>query len=193
MKKTIACLLLTCSSTAMIFSSCHSTKETAAEPNSNQPIAIVPRQPSGYASEGTHMFMPRAQVYRTNGDYAHNVPIQISANGKSVISFPDPSDISASSMPYPLADGWFLDRRGVSDNTRFTRYTYAQYMTFKEPPSISELLSSVIPESRITEMYALPCTTQEALADTAAVNSIIRSGFIGCRGIIVSVQNPTLP
>lgn len=183
MKKTTASLLLACTSAAISLPACHSAKETASEPNPNEPIAVVPRQPEGYAG-GKHMFMPRAQVYRTNGDYLNNVPIQVSADGKTVISFPAPSDITASSMPLTLAGGWLLDRRGVSENTRFTRYTYAQYMALKEVPTVSELLASVIPGARITEMYALTCTTQEALADTAAVNQIIQDGFKGCREIL---------
>ncbi len=183
--KTTVSLLFACSAATLGLSACHNAKSAPEGPRGQQPVAVIPVSPEGRIDGGKHMFLPCAQVYRTNGDYSDNVPIQVSADGKNVISYPAPTDLRESTTPLPLADGWLLDRRGIGENTRFTRYTYAQYMALKEPPTIAELLKAVIPTACITELYSLPCTTQEALADTAAVNRMIRSGFKGCSPVIM--------
>lgn len=133
---------------------------------------------------GMRPFVPKAQVYRTNGNYNDNVPIQVAGDGKTLISFPAPTDIDNQTKPLPLADGFLLDRRGISANSRFTTYTYAGYAALPAPPSVENLLKAIIPQAMITELVALPMTTQEALADTAAVNRLIRTGFPGCNVII---------
>jgi len=117
--------------------------------------------------------MPKAVAYRMSGDYAANVPVNLGADG-SLVSYPAPSDVSEASMPLPLADGWWLDRRGVGRNSVFTRYTYAEYSALKTVPSPAQLLASVIPGAAVTEVLSLPMTPGEAAADTAAVNDYIR-------------------
>lgn len=42
-------------------------------------------------------------------------------------------------------------------------------------PSIAEIMSHIIPEARVTAIRVLPLTATEALADTARVNTMIRS------------------
>lgn len=116
---------------------------------------------------------PRAVAYRTDGNFADNVPVQVSPEGV-LLSYPAPSDVRGAA-PLPLADGYLLDRRGVGPNTVFTRYTYAAYGALPEAPQPEEILSSVIPGSRVTSAVELPMTMEEAVADTAAVNAYIRS------------------
>lgn len=124
----------------------------------------------------------RALAFRMSGDYAGNVPLTLAADG-SLASYPAPSDISADSAPLPLADGWWLDRSGVTEETVFSRYTLAQYAVLKEAPSPGELLASVIPGAKVTAVAPLPMYQQEALADTAAVNEWLgnRSFRLGVR------------
>lgn len=133
---------------------------------------------------GLGNFIPMAQVYKTNGDYNNYVPVQVTDDGKELLSFPDPSDINADASPIQMANGFLLDRRGVSENTRFTSYTYTQYAALKQIPSPQELFNSIIPEARIIELVVLPITAQEAYADTSAVNNIIRTGFNNCKFLI---------
>lgn len=121
--------------------------------------------------------LPPAIVYRTSGDYDDLVPITLSPDGKSVESYPAPTDVSPSwSTPLHVADGFLLDRRGISARSAFTCYTYARYCALTEAPSPRVLLDSVIPGARVTEMYALPITAAEAAADTALVNRLIMEG-----------------
>lgn len=119
-------------------------------------------------------FIPKAVAYRTNGNYAANVPVTLADSGNELASFPAPSDLTESSTPVPLADGYLLDRRGISSHTAFLRYTYDEYRALPEVPGIAQLKSAIIPDARVTEIVQLPVTVQKACADTAAVNNMIR-------------------
>lgn len=127
-------------------------------------------------SGGVQM-LPKAVIYRTNGDWRDRVPVTVNPQTGQLVSFPAPSDIAGAQMPIPLADGWLLDTRGVNLDTRFTRYTYAQYAALPQTPSTAQLIDSIIPEARITAIERLPMTLSEARADTARVNVIIAGGF----------------
>ena len=113
--------------------------------------------------------LPRAVVYRMSGDYADNVPVTLRPDG-TLLSFPAPTDISDNSRPVKLANGWWLDRRGVSNGTVFLRYTYSEYSKLPEVPSQNELKEAILPGARVVEAISLPMTLQEAIADTTAVN-----------------------
>lgn len=117
---------------------------------------------------------PRALAFRMSGDYSGNVPLTLAADG-TLASYPAPSDVLADSAPLPLADGWWLDRSGVTEQTVFSRYTLEQYAALKEPPTPQDLLASVIPGAKVTAVSPLPMYQQEALADTAAVNEWLRN------------------
>lgn len=116
---------------------------------------------------------PAAVAYRTNGDYADNVPVNISADGE-LTSYPAPGDLRNAS-PVPLADGYWLDRRGVGRNTVFTRYTYNGYSALPEAPLPDQIKQNIIAGSHVTSLIVLPMTIDEALSDTAAVNAYIRA------------------
>lgn len=116
---------------------------------------------------------PPAVAYRTDGDYADNVPVSVSPDG-ALTSYPAPSDVRGAE-PLPLADGFWLDRRGVGPNTVFTRYTYAAYAALPEAPQPDEIEDAIIPGSKVTAIVTLPMTMEQAVADTAAVNAYLRS------------------
>lgn len=107
-----------------------------------------------------------------SGDYADNVPVTLAPDG-AIISYPAPTDLTDRSTPLPLADGWWLDRRGISANSVFTRYTYSEYRALPAAPTPTELKASVIPGARVTATLQLPMTVSEATADTAAANAAI--------------------
>lgn len=118
--------------------------------------------------------MPKARIYRTSGDYADNVPVQIRPSGQ-LLSYPAPTDLTDDSTPVPLIDGWLLDRCGVSLDTRFTSYSFAVYRRLTAPPTPAQVMANLIPGARVTEVEILPMTTSEAAADTRAVIEIIRA------------------
>lgn len=130
----------------------------------------------GMSAEKGHY--PMARIYQMNGDWSDNVPVGM--RGSELVSFPSPGDLTAASRPVRLADGYWLDCRGVGGGTAFTRYTYAQYMALPTPPDPKTLIDAIIPGARVTRIVELPFTMQTARADTAAVNALIRDGLPGC-------------
>lgn len=125
--------------------------------------------------------MPAAIVYQvSDDDYVNRVPITLSADGKSVLSFPAPSDLREGQKPVSLGGGWWLDRRGLQPNSVFTTYTYEQYGAMDRPPSIAELMAHIDRSVRITRMVKLPVTAAEAAADPELARAYTENGFAGC-------------
>lgn len=117
--------------------------------------------------------LPKAQIYKMSGDYRLNVPITLGANGE-ITSFPAPSDIDPDRLPIIVADGYLLDRRGVSDNSVFTRYTYEEYSKLPQVPTLQQLKASIIPGARVTKVVVLPMNLDKALGNVKAVNEWIK-------------------
>ncbi len=159
-------LILIAIATALCTVACRSTKPIPATVGTSE-ISMKPA-----ASP-----VPRAIIYRTNGDYDQNVPITM--DGNRIVSFPAPSDLR-SATPLPLADGYLLDRRGISQNSVFITYTYPEYASLSEAPTIDALKSAIIPGARITRIVRLPMTLSTAQSDTAAINRLIREGLPDC-------------
>ena len=176
--------------TATAFSACHSRQaaaegspaasaNTASEPETpalDPSLAPAPLDaPGAIVKRPGAAYLPRAIVYKTSVDVFDKVPLVMNAGHTSLVSFPAPSDIRDSQLPLRLADGWLLDRRGaIGPNTVFTRYTYAEYAALPSTPSLSELMSSIIPGAHVTMAYRLDLTLEQARNDTAAVNTLIR-------------------
>lgn len=118
--------------------------------------------------------MPKAVVYKMNGDYSSLVPVTLDASRSKIVSYPAPTDLSEQSTPLPLGNGWYLDRRGgIGPNTAFLKYTYPQYMSLPQAPSPSALLCDIVADARVTETKVLPMTLGQALADTASLHKYI--------------------
>lgn len=122
---------------------------------------------------GSQADMPSAVLYRMNGDYSDNVPVNINTRGR-LLSYPAPSDLTEDSRPIEIQPGLWLDRRGIGPDTRFTSWTYAEYMALPETPTPGEIGRAIIPEARVTETYVLPFSAAEAAADTAAVVNYLK-------------------
>ncbi len=121
------------------------------------------------------MALPKALAYKMNGAWQDNVAVNLNASGTTIESYPAPTDLSESQRPIPLADGFWLDRRGISTHSRFTRYTWKEYESLSKAPTPQELMNAIIPEARVVEMVELPMTLETAVNDTAAVNAYLRS------------------
>lgn len=154
---------------AIAAAGCKSMKDSGdAAPDFSVQPAVVSGKPSAY--------IPKAVIYRTNGDYNQNVPITLDAARNAVVSYPGPGDVSEASTPVALGNGWLLDRRGgIGLNTAFLRYTYAEYAKLAQVPSASELMGSIIPEARVTEVKTLPITLNQALTDPSALKQAVQS------------------
>lgn len=154
----------------VIVSACSSQPKT--ESSNFMTPAEAPQ--SKTRGEVANSALPKAVIYKTNGNYNNNVPITLNASGSAIFSYPAPSDITSTSTPLQLTGGYLLDRRGLGKNTAFTTYTYSEYSRLQSAPSIAELYKAIIPEAKVTEKITLPMTLIDAEADTAAVNAYIR-------------------
>ena len=100
-------------------------------------------------------FVLSALAFKMSGDYSDNVAVRVNDSGE-LTYFPDPADISEKSRPVDLGDGWWLDRQGIGDGYRFTKYTFKEYAALKQVPSRQELLDAIIPGAVVTEVHPFP-------------------------------------
>lgn len=126
-------------------------------------------------------YIPKARIYRTNGDYDSLVPVTLDASRTKLISFPAPSDLK-SGLPVKLDEGFLLDNRGIGENTAFTRWTYAEYSAMESAPSPQEIMKNIIPDARVTEIYEMPFTVGTPDAAERS-NKLIEEGLPGCNPI----------
>lgn len=98
---------------------------------------------------------PHVIVYKTKASNRLLVPVQLSDDKKTVVSYPDPADIKAggaAALPALLHKGYFLDKRGVNKNTAFIRMSYTQYGKLKAAPSPEALYKMIADKSPVTEV-----------------------------------------
>lgn len=159
---------------ASLASACGSHKQAAVSP---APIAVWSK-PLGSAPVSA---LPKAVIYRTDGDYARYVPVTLNDDRNALVSFPAPGDVRGGN-PVALANGFWLDRRGIGPNTAFTRWTYEEYAALPATPSPAEIMANLIPDARVTEVYRLPFAP--SVPDAAArCDSVIAAGMQGAEKI----------
>ena len=135
--------------------------------------------PSPAPIGGKKLAMPRAVIYKTNGNYNDNVKVVLNSRYNTLVYYPATTDVNSDASPMVLADGWLLDRQGgLSMNTAFLKWTYSQYHSLPQTPSPKELIENLLPDAKVTQMITLDMTNTAAQNDTAYVNQLIRSGQI---------------
>ena len=100
---------------------------------------------------------PQVIIYKTKGDYSRLVPVILSKDKKSVISYPDIKDVKrGDSYTYPtsLQKGYWLDNRGISEDVAFIRLTYKEYAALPRTPLAEELYGMILSRNPIKKMYA---------------------------------------
>lgn len=127
---------------------------------------------------------PDAIIYKTKADYMHFVPVALSEDGRTILSYPHPSDLMTNgvmALPTKLKKGYLLDNRGIGPRVAFTRYTYFDYSSLPAPPSLEELLNSIIDSDPLLEMYN--CGKRSDFQSIGAVNELIKNKFKGVRKV----------
>ena len=112
--------------------------------------------PGAVAAKKSIRALPHVLVYKTKKDYRKYVAVELSADKKTVVSYPDPADVKTGGgypLPVLLHKGYLLDKRGISRNTAFIKMTYEQYAALKAPPTAEELYSMIIDKDPIKELY----------------------------------------
>lgn len=140
--------------------------------------ASIPSSPEGSVA----VTGPHAIVYRTRTDVGNAVPITLSEDGKSVVSYPHPKDLGAGddlSVPTSLGKGYLLDNRGIGPNSVFLRWTYAEYAALDKPPTVDELMAAIVHRDPFQEMcdcgvrsiYTDPAKELAAIVDAGSLPS----------------------
>jgi hypothetical protein len=99
---------------------------------------------------------PRVMIYKTNADYFRHVPVTLSEDKKSIMSYPAPGDVFFNgdlAYPVKLEDGFLLDRRGITANSGFLNWTYYEYSRFEKTPSPDELMKMMLNPDPFTIIY----------------------------------------
>lgn len=99
---------------------------------------------------------PPTYVYKTTADFSDKVPVGLSENGQTIVSFPHPGDLlkgEVLALPTQLAKGYWLDNRGIAPNTAFIDMTYEQYSKLPTPPSVDSLMKMVIDPHPFKVLY----------------------------------------
>lgn len=117
-----------------------------------------------------------ATAFRMNGDYESHVAVNVNTEGV-LTYFPAPSDISASSAPVAVGNGWWINRQGFGPDARFLRYTFKEYAVLQATPSPSLILESVIPGARVTQFVKLPWNIYEIGDNMAECKAYLNSNY----------------
>ena len=118
---------------------------------------------------------PHVIVYKTESDYYNLVPIQLSNNKLSIVSYPSQIDLLKNGvyrLPTKLHNGYLLDNKGIGANTAFLKYTYQEYVNFDSIPQLDSLYNNIIEKKPFIEIY--DCGLEIAFKDKInQLNSII--------------------
>jgi len=139
----------------------------------------VPAGSAGAATSGTMgISSPPCIVYRTRSDYSRNVPVILSDDQSTIVSFPDIKDVffnGTLSYPTRLTNGYLLDNRGIGPMVAFLSYTYEEYSRLASTPSARELMNRILDKDPLLEMYQ--CGHRSDYSDPEQeLNVIITSG-----------------
>ena len=158
MKNYAVLLLVFCFS--FHFTSCKTNKE-------------VQKETSGAYATG-----PRVIIYKTKDNYFMHVPVGLSEDKKSLVSYPAPGDVFYNgdlAYPIKLEDGFLLDRRGITAQSGFLNWTYYEYSRFEKTPSPLELLGKMLDNDPFTIIYDCGNPSQYKELENE-LNAIIKAG-----------------
>lgn len=99
---------------------------------------------------------PNVIIYKTKGDYFMHVPVSLSDDKTALTSYPAPGDVYYNGdLAYPirLEDGYLLDRRGISPNSAFLKWTYYEYSRLKKTPLTNDLMKMILDSDPFISIY----------------------------------------
>ncbi|MEJ8804393.1 hypothetical protein [Pontibacter sp. H249] len=124
---------------------------------------------------------PPALVYKTKADYQNLVPVVLSDDKTSIVSYPHPSDIRAMGVkqakPAILNSGYLLDNKGIQKNVAFLNITYEEYAKLDTAPSLENMYDMIVDKDPLTELC--DCGNKQALSDPRSqLNHLIDEGTL---------------
>ena len=167
-----------CSAMLILNIGCKSSKQATIPPAQDYPVQELKGSTPARA-------LAQAVVYKTTRDFSDYVPVTMDARHEHIVSYPAPTDVyykGSLAKPTALADGYWLDNRGVNEHVVFLDYTYEEYSQLDEVPGLEELESRILERFPLTEMYV--CGERSKYThEVEELNSLIREGFKGCRKV----------
>lgn len=109
-------------------------------------------------------------VYKTTKDYRQLVPVILSDNNDSVISYPDPQVIKkrgSTAFPTPMRGGYLMNNTPIGEHMAFLDITYKDYAKLKEPPTPEKLYGMIKDKNPLT--YLCDCGIRQ-FYDNAKLN-----------------------
>ena len=138
--------------------------------------AVIAPAPPAHSQSAAHM--GHLIIYRTRADYSQYVSVTLTDDGSAIASYPAPTDVyyrGVLAKPNALADGYWLDNRGVNTHTVFINLTYEQYALLKDVPAAADLYRLVLDKSPLTDIYDLGPRGQYK-DEVKEINAIIIGG-----------------
>ena len=121
---------------------------------------------SGPSTGSSHATGP-VVVYKTELDYRDHVSVQLSEDGRSVIAYPGPGDVTVQ-RPVELANGYLLKRMV---GNAYLSLSIEEYASTAHTYTAEELFDLVIDKKPFLEIY--DCS-ECSRGDTASINQLIR-------------------
>jgi hypothetical protein len=100
---------------------------------------------------------PKLIIYQTKNDYSKLVPVILSDDKKTLVSYPDIKDIYYNgNLAYPtqLHNGYLLDNRGIDQNVAFIKLTYEEYAKLAKTPTPDQLMEMIVDKDPLSKMYS---------------------------------------
>jgi hypothetical protein len=127
---------------------------------------------------------PKLYIYKTKKDYYNQVPISLSEDKKSIVSFPHPNDLLIDgklAYPVKLPEGYYLDVKGIDVNVAFLKINYVDYSNLPAPPTIEQLKELIEDADPLLELWDCGLKTNEP-DEIQKVTQWINSGKIADYG-----------
>lgn len=123
---------------------------------------------------------PDAIIYKTTQDYRNLVPVILSKDKATLLSYPHPTDLKTNGLlavPAQLKKGYLLDNRGINEQVAFTSFTYEQYAAMHRAPDPDIIMQSLTDTDPLKEMYN--CGLRSKYKTIGELNQLIKKGFEG--------------
>lgn len=120
-------------------------------------VMVSCQSPRKQAKDISITFGPKPNIiYKTKADYSQYVPVLLSLDGQELLSYPAPQDLyyqGRLAVPSSLADGYWLDHRGIGPGVAFLDLTYEAYAKLDRPPSPEAIMGMLLDRNPLLACY----------------------------------------
>lgn len=143
-------------------------------------LTIITACKTKNVAEGVTYTGEQTIVYKTVNDYHEYVPVTMNTEKTEIVAYPSPKDVYRNgqlALPTTLANGYWLDNRGVNANTVFLNITYREYAQLTEAPSLQKMLDMIKDKNPFESIYNLG-TRNRFKDEVSEINYIIKKNLL---------------